>query len=186
MDSSKTNYGNIKAYMDYLKTFKLTQSIFPGRFYTYNYKFRKDYDWDDLKFYDFMPLAFIFEIDPQTNSAIGMNFHHMPVKARILWLNRLKKLAGQWEKLQVTDKEAFGFKTQSNRPVYKITGLNYPRVYKILMKSKIAIRRYKLDKMFYLRNIDIGSLDEAMNYFAKTYVAVDINAIKSRYANYNP
>jgi len=175
----KPNYKNIRAYLNYLKTFKLTNSIYPGRFYGYTYNFRKDYDWNELKFYDYMPLSFIFEIDPKTNSALGINFHHMPVRPRLLWINRVKQIAKRFE-------EEIQIKDYNSRPVYKIKGLNYPRVYKILLKSKIAIRRYKLDKMFYLRNIDLGNIDEVMRYYAKTYVAVNIDNIKQRYSDYKP
>jgi len=179
MQLEKPNYNNIRAYLNYLKSFKLTNSLYPGRFYAYSYNFKKDYPWDELKFYDYMPLTYIWEIDQKTNTAIGMNFHHMPVKARLLWINRIKQLSKHYgEEIRIKDYES--------RPVYKIQGLNYPRVYKVLMKSKIAIRRYKLDKMFYLRNVDLGSIDDVMRYYAKTYVAVNINHIKSRYSEYKP
>ena len=165
--------------MNYLKGFKMTNRIYPGRFYAYNYNFKKDYDWDDLKFYDYMPLTFIFEIDPKTNTALGINFHHIPVRPRILWLNRVKQIAEMFD-------EEIKIKDYTKRPVYKISGLDYPRVYKVLLKSKIAIRRYKLNKIHYLRNIDIASIDEVMHYYAKTYVAVGISEIANRYSSYRP
>lgn len=171
-------YTNVNEYLKYIKdNFKLTGNINAGRFYHYFYNFSREYPWKELKFYDFFPLTFIFERDGKY--ALGLNFHHLSEKPRHIWLDRVRKLSKQLD-------EQIKIKGLGGRPVYKIYNLDYPRVYKILMKSKIGIRRYRLDRISQLRAVDLAQLDETMKWISKTYMGVTIKQIQKRYLQYKP
>ncbi len=175
--ADKPKYSHIRDYKQYLERFPRTGALKVGSFYSYAYNFQLNYEWDELKFYDHMPLTFIFAIDTEHNHAIGINFHHMPVRPRLLWLNRVKTIAKHVQ-------EEIQIRGLGGRPVYKISGLNYPRVYKVLAKSKIAIRRYRLNEIRFLRKIDVRFIDEVMRYYARTWLGVNIDQIRNRYLKY--
>lgn len=182
MQSKNRQYASIVAYHRYLKKFKYVGNILPGRFYAYVYDFSKDYPYEELKFYDFEPISFIFEILPESNSFLGLNFHHMaPPQVRLLWLNRVIKFARL-----IDDPIQTKFTGGTGRPVFKIGGLNYPRVYQVLRKSKIAIRRYRMDRVSMLRAIPVNEIDEVMRYYSRTYYGTGIKQIIARYQNYKP
>ena len=165
-------------YMDYLDTeFKTTTKLYPNRMYTYDYKFSQDYPYKELKFYDWKPLVYIFEI--RGKYAIGMNFHHIPPKARQIWFDRVEKLSKRLD-------NNIRIKGLGGRPVYKIHGLNYPRVYQVLQKSKISIRKYRFDRMSNVRDVDLRKFREVSSFFANTYFDVDISDIRKRYNIYKP
>lgn len=172
------NLQSIRDYMKFLRdNFKLTRSMRPGRFYTYNYNFSRDYPFEELKYYDFQPFVYIFEVSGKY--AIGINFHHIPVKARMMWFDRIERLS---KRLDTTIR----LKGLGGRPVYRLYGLNYPAVYQVLRKSKIAIRKYRLDRMVQIRAIDIRKFREVSSFFARTYFAVGIKEIIGRYQKYIP
>lgn len=174
-------YSDISEYFKFLNySFERTNNIQVGKFYsfTYHFDFWK-YGWDNVKFYDWYPFSFIFEINAEKNYAVGLNFHHIPLIPRQIWLKRVLKLGSSiGSKVRIVQ---FG-----GRPVFKISGLNYPLVYKVLRKSKIAIRRYNLHKMEDIRAIPIKYVEETLRYYAKTYYGVGINQIWRRYNDYNP
>lgn len=172
------SYTNVNEYLKYIKeNFKTVGNVSAGKFFCFFYNFSREYKWSELKFYDFFPLSFIFERDGKY--AIGMNFHHVPERPRHIWIDRVRKISKHLD-------EQIMIKGLGGRPVYKIYNLNYPRVYKILMKSKIAIRRYRLDRISQLRAVDLAQLDETMKWVSKTYMGVTIKQIQQRYLNYKP
>lgn len=175
---AKPNYNSIAAYHRYLMQFPKTGNLQVGRFYAYLYNFSKDYPFEELKYYDFEPLTFVFSIGPGEYFT-GINFHHMPVRPRILWLNRVIKMARR-----VDTDISTRFTGGTGRPVWRIYGLNYPKVYKVLFKSKIAIRRYRFDRVGMLRTIPINDIDQVMHYYARTYYASNIKQIANRYRKY--
>jgi len=172
------NFKSISDYRHYIKeTFDRIGTVRAGRFYLYFYNFATDYPWDELKFYDWMPLTYVWERDK--THFIGMNFHHMPVRPRLLWMGRVRKLAKQID-------EAIAIKGLGGQPIWKIRNLNYPRVYQILRKSKIAIRRYRLDRVKDLRAVDIRYVEDVMHWIARTYMGVSVKTMTSRYLEYKP
>lgn len=178
--AEKPRYNSVGAYHRYLMNFPRTGNIQVGRFFTYLYDFSKDYPYKELKYYDFEPLTFIFSIGPGEYFT-GINFHHIPVRPRLLWLNRVIKLARR-----VDNNISTRFTGGTGRPVYRIYGLNYPLVYRILFKSKIAIRRYRFDRVSLLRAIPVNDVDQVMRYYARTYYGVGYEQIVSRYKKYRP
>jgi len=172
------NYGGINDYVKYLKTeFKPEGTIIPGRFYTMNYKFSLDYKDDKLKFYDFMPLYYCFE--KWDGGVVGMNFHHMPIQARTVWLDRVRNMSSQIDAM-------IPYIDFRNPRIYRIPGLNYPQVYKLLMKTKIAIRRYRYDRMYDVRAVPLQNVWEVLHFYSRTYFGCTIKDIDQRWLHYNP
>jgi hypothetical protein len=172
---------NIKSVTDYLKylrtNFNKDTIIRPGRFYSYHYDFSRDYPIKELRFYDFEPLIFCFETFG--NYFLGLNFHHIPPKSRQIWFDRIEKISKELN--TVVKMRGLG-----GRPIYRIYGLNYPKVYQVLRKSKIAIRKYRKDRVYHLRAIDIRKFREVSSFFANTYFDINVNEIISRYNKFRP
>ena len=178
--SEVPNYKSLPEYIKFLKT-ELPQpvnKIYPGRFYCYNYKFAMDnIPYSKLKFYDYMPLIYCFEV--KQFGWVGINFHHMPVDARNFWLNKLIKLS---EKVE----EQIRYVDVENKRLYKIPNFNYPKCYMILKKSKIAIRQYLTKRAKNLRPVPLWLIRDVMQFYARTYYGVGINQIDARYRAYRP
>lgn len=163
-----TNYGLITEYISYLKTFKRSATIRPGYFYLYNYAFYEHYPIEELKFYDYWPLTFVFQImrKPQGQYFLGMNFHHMPVKARQYWLNRVKRMARVYF-------EKGG--------VRRLPAFNYDNATKVMRKGKLTVRQYRNEAVRNLRIVPLEELDTLMKFYAKTYYGVTIAQVRAKY-----
>jgi len=169
---------SISDYFKYLRTnFKFTRKIVPGRMYSYHYNFSKEYPREEVRLYDYEPLVFIFEV--RGKYALGMNFHHMPPKPRMIWFDRISKLSRRLD-------ETVRIRGLGGQPVYRIYGLNYPKVYQVLRKTKVAIRKYRLDRITNARAIDLRKFKEVSAFFARTYFDANIADIRMRYNKFVP
>jgi len=166
-------YGNIVEYIKYLQSFKRASIIRPGYFYVYEYDFMTHYPIEELKFYDYMPLSFVFTIINGKDRRYfqGLNFHHMPVKARQWWLAKVKTMARTYF-------DRGGFR--------RIPGLDYAALSKIMRKGKFGVRNYRFESVRNLREVPLNDLDEVLKFYAKTYYAVTIGQIQVRYNSFRP
>jgi hypothetical protein len=164
---------NLSSYRKYIReNLKVTKDFKLGGFYSYNYKFSLDYEFDKLKFFDWLPISFIMNINMEKKTFVGLNLHHMPVKSRQIWLSRLKK-------------------RYPNK--FEIGGIKLLReladedlATKLLLKSKIAIRNYRFDRVRDLRIISLDQIEEIIRFYSNTYFAVNMNQINNRYNQYIP
>jgi hypothetical protein len=178
INTTKPRYNSIQSYLKLLRKFPRTGQLQVGRFYCFSYKFLEEYDWEILRHFDFLPLTYIFS--RTVKHAIGINFHQIPPLPRQIWLSRVKQISQHvGEPIEIRG-------LLGGRPVYKIRGLNYPRVWQILRKTKVAIRKYRVNEIHQLRSIDLRVIDEVMKYFANTYVSSNIQNIRKRYNQYRP
>lgn len=168
---------NINQYIQFLrKNFKRESAVRTGFMYSYNYLFTdaddfEDKKYDDVKFYDFNPLTFVYEIKPKTKTFFGINFHHMPIQPRLLWLNRVKKL----------NERPFE-KEGANR----LFGMRYNVLKLLFKKSTVAVRQYHFTRVKELRIVPNVDWETVMNIYSRTYYGVRLNDIENRYRRFVP
>ena len=163
------SYIDINDYLKYLnESTQRVSSLQLGAFYTYNYNFYKDKrPYDEVKFYDKVPLIFLFDFKKSKNGSnlfFGLNFHHLPVKSRQIWLSRIKKIHSQ--------------AMQKNK---RMNTVDYRQLFYMFKKSTIGVRQYRLEAVSRNRRVPTDNLDEIMKYYAKTYYGVTYDQVASKY-----
>jgi len=167
----KSEFGALTKYVKFIKTnFPVAQTIKPGNFYAYTYRFdKKSEPYNVLKFWDVMPFAFVYELHKNKENEKmfrAINFHHVPVRPRQLWLNRTVKITG----------EAFA----ENKRLHRLA--SWQRLYIMMKKiSKKSVRQYYLKRMIQPRQIPNDRVEEVIKYYAKTYYGVSISQIEAQY-----
>jgi hypothetical protein len=164
----KMDYGSIVEYNRYLNGFKRAKTLRAGYFYVYKYNFYKNYPIQELKYYDYRPLVFIFNVTNRENGKyfIGINFHHLPVKARQFWLRKLQSIAKRYFNMG---------------GVQRIPGLNYDTLQKVMKKSIFGVRQYRANAIKDLREIPLDKLEDIMKFYAKTYYGITIREVQAKY-----
>jgi len=158
-------YSSFNNYLEYLKSnFRINSVIRKGHFYTYLYKFGKDYPDDILKYFDWWPLTFIFDVNYDKKYFVGMNLHHMPVLSRQIWVSRLKKVSAE--------------NFENNKQPIRI---NYPSLISMFKKSGFIVRNYRMDRVNLLRKVQLNSVDEVVRYYSDTYYKVSYEQSANRY-----
>lgn len=170
-------YININEYILYLrKTYKRNNNLKIGQMYSYQYLFNKapNFDKQDpnkIKFYDFYPITFVFDIDFDNDTLFGLNFHHLPVKSRMMWLDRTKKIS----------------EIQFAKPgVNRIPALRYPQLKAMFRKSVFGIRQYKMERFRDLRIIPNEKWEEVFDFYSRTYYGVTLRAVANKYRTFIP
>ena len=170
-------YININEYILYLrKNFRRSNNLKTGLMYSYQYMFNKDpkfqkADYDKVKFYDFCPLTFVFDINSDTDTFFGLNFHHLPIKARRLWLTRVMKIS----------------KIQFRKPgANRIPFLMYHQLKSMFRKSTFGVRQYKWDRIKDMRIIPNERWEEVIEYYSRTYYGVTLRAVQNKYRMFIP
>lgn len=156
---------NLQTYLQYLKDTGIPSSrVITGRFYTYSYMFDKSRDFSELKFYDVYPLVFVYKQRGQ--NFMALNFHHIPPKAREIWLSRARFLSG--------------YLLENDRRVTNLT--NFNQLYNMFKKASTAsVRQYKKERVRHLRRVEAENLDEIMKFISNTYFGISVPAMISRY-----
>lgn len=157
-----------------------TNILRPGYFYTYNYRFDLNphfpkLSYDEVRFYDWYPLVFIYDVyrEKKTNNLVyrGLNFHHLPVRSRRLWLTRLKKYIDHDEIEEDT----------------KIKPLvDYSNLRSLFIKATFGIRNYRRDRMFNIQRVPNYKLDSYLGFAAKTYFASTLAEVGLNYKSFDP
>lgn len=164
---------NLQEYVSFIRKsnlLKRTGQVREGFFYTYFYFFRTDQvKMDKLRFYDRFPLILCLQVLPN-GYFIGINFHHIPVFARNFILNRMNR----------------SFPRQFNTNGYNKLNINIQSLLAFLKKSKIAVRKYKFDRVRELRSVENVIIKDLAQFSGRTYFRATITAINNRYRNYNP
>ncbi|MEM4260889.1 MAG: hypothetical protein QXG00_06635 [Candidatus Woesearchaeota archaeon] len=164
----KYSYANINDYIRYINEhFIKTGTLSSGQIYVYRYLFNKDPNFNkkpfnEIKFYDFMPASYIFNINMKTKTFFGLNFHHLPLYDRRVWLARVSNFQN------------------------KMTGqlnikLKYQALKALMRKSILGVRQYRFDRVLDLRLIPYEQWINLFNFYAKTYYAVTIDQVESKY-----
>jgi hypothetical protein len=175
-------FSSVKKYWDYINhNFYRVNSIIPFRMYSFSYHFKTDNieDWKiKLKLYDYFPLIFCFRVEG--SDFWGLNFHHLPLQARLNWLDRLREISKNANEIV----PYIDFSIGDN---YKLQTIPYPLVYKMSnRKDKIAIRRYRMKGVLNLRLINLALVDDSLKFISSTYLDGNIQKINMRYRNYQP
>jgi len=167
----KSEFGNLARYVRFVKdNFPIAKVIRPGNFYVCVYRFnRKTEPYSVLKFYDIYPFIFVYELHKNKDKDKmfrGINFHHVPIRSRKLWLGRTKRLIG----------ESF----DENKRLIRLAA--WQRLFVMMKKlSKASVRQYYLKRVVQPRLVPNDRVDELLNYYAKTYYGVSINQIEAQY-----
>lgn len=173
-DSRERVYNNARAYLNFIKDFPRVTMPKTGRFYCFTYAFHvnpyyKEHP-EDKKYLDFQPCDLCFANRPAKEIFYCINVHNMPVKSRILLLNKIKK---DYE-------QAF-----DHRRAF-IPGLNYKKLFRYLKKIGVAVRCYRYDRVVIMREIPAEQIDETFRYYANFYYQTNYSAIVNKYNVYRP
>lgn len=155
-------------------------SIEAGNFYAYNYRFDLNPDFRNLdprvvKFYDFYPLAFVYDTYVTKDGYHcfrGLNFHHLPVQSRKIWLSRLKTIMN----VPLIEAESEDFEVLTI----------YETLYSMFKKATFGVRNYRFDRVLNLRWMDSIILPQIMEYQAKTYFNVTLSEVAMVYNAFKP
>ena len=162
-------FGVLNEYIKHIRTFKFNKIIRNGFLYTYKYLFIKNptfrsQPFSKVKFYDFWPATFVFEVKPKTKTFFGINFHHMPVRARKIWLFRISKAKQKPERIRIL----------------------YSRLKRLDKKSTFAVRQYRMDRGFEYRRIPFADWNFLFNFYARTYFGTTVDNVAARYRRFRP
>ncbi len=169
---------NMSDYLNASQEFSEPSSkIIPGKFYTFAYDYFlnpdiKNVPKDVLNYYDTMPLVYVFNLRKSKNGNAlyyeCLNLHHLPLKTRKIWLNKLSKVAGNF-----MDNES-----HITLP---------PSLLKTLMiKPSFGYRQYHINRIKYLKTIPFKNIRKLAEFAAPTYDNVQYQQVAERYSLYNP
>jgi hypothetical protein len=141
-----------------------------GYMYAFYYDFDvTDYSNDIVRYFDHLPLAFITQVISKHNMMQGINLHHMPLKIREMWHQRIKFVARIGQMLRL------------GRKIDRMSWLNYQRMVIIFRDSKYAVRNYKIGNIKDVRQIPLDQIDELMQYYAQTYYGASYSQMVSQF-----
>tara|TARA_R110000765_G_scaffold149893_1_gene252556 strand:+ start:1501 stop:2064 length:564 start_codon:yes stop_codon:yes gene_type:complete len=163
------------------KNSKLTSKVIPGYFYTFDYSYNIDKinksakRKDQMSYYDRKPLAFIFNYYKSKDGKIiaeGLNFHHMPVRSRLLLLNIFSKIAPS------TTSKDFRI-TLSPDSMKKL-------IKRLFIKSKFVFRQYSINRIQRPMQITYSDMKELSRYTPETFESRQFDEVILNYKLYNP
>lgn len=165
----KSHYGQVVKYVKHLKQFPRATRILPGNFYAYFYMFDRTLPYNEIKYWDLMPLSFIYETYKTKDGekmARGINLHHSPVRPRQIWLSRAKNIVN----------EDF----DRNSRLIRLTRwrLLYLMMRKLSLKS---VRQYNMMNMRQIRQIPNDMIEETLKFYAKTWYGINIGRVEKDY-----
>ena len=157
-------------FLDYVKQFNFVTMMFTGYMYTFNYQFIWNKKFPDIdigikRFYDYYPVTFIFKENRKAKSYYGLNFHHLPVASRRIWLSRV----------------ATRFKADNNRIFAK-----YEQIKPLFYKSTYAVRQYQWKRIRHLRMIPYKKWGEILEFTPRTYFAASLKEVEMQYRKFIP
>lgn len=177
-----SKYKSLSGYKLFVsKNSKLSSRVIPGFFYTfdYSYDFNKNGKSpkrkDQISYYDRKPLAFIFNYYKTKDGNVmaeGLNFHHMPVRSRLLLLNVFTKIA------PFTTNKDFRI-TLSPDSVKKL-------IKRLFIKSKFVFRQYSINRIQRPMQIAYSDMKELSRYIPETFESRQFDEVVLNYKLYNP
>lgn len=181
MTARERVYNSRQEYLDFIKDFPKVSNPVVGRFYCFTYAFHVNPYYKKhpgaKKGLDFQPCDLCFA-KKKMKDVTGqeriyfycINVHNMPVKSRILLLNRIKR----------------DYEQAFEKPKAKIPGLNYPKLLAYLKKVGIAVRCYREDRVVLMREIPSEMIDETFRYYANFFYGTNFQAVVKKYEAYRP
>lgn len=167
-------FNNLKSYLKLVQTFPKAPFPKAGQFICFNYFFHLNplyKDRPDLKKYlDFFPLDLCIAVQPKKKSFMCINFHALPLKAREFLLKILKRT----------------YPSQMENDRIRIPGLSYKKLFRMLKKIGVSVRKYIFQRVRQLRYVPGDQLEIALKFFAQTWYASNYRGIQSRYNKYRP
>lgn len=144
-----------------------------GQFYSFVYDYLESPLYHKLppkeqRFYDRQPVIFFYGYHKNKDYIEGLNFHLMPVEARLLWLEAVDSLTSG----AITN----------NRRVDLPTDI----LKKINSKNDAAVRIYKLDRMEQVHRLDSSKLKPVMVGQARTFEGAGYGTVELRYRTWHP
>lgn len=145
-----------------------------GRFVCFTYNFHTNPLYikhpEKKKYLDFQPFDLVIAVRPKKSIFMCVNFHHLPVITRQIFLAKLKK----------------DYESNFERPKTVISGINYKKLFKYLKKIGVAVRTYRFERVMSLREVPSDMIDETMKYYANFYYKTTYKGMVNKYVNYRP
>ena len=166
-----SEFGRIAKYVKYLRQFPRAGQVKPGNFYAYVYDFDKETEpYRVIKFWDTMPFTFVYELNaPIKGMYRGINFHHVPVRPRQIWLARANQLVEE--------------DMRANKRLVRLS--RWYILFHMLKKlSKKSVRNYYMERTHKLRRIPNDAVAQAMRYYANTYYGINISNVEKEYLKF--
>jgi hypothetical protein len=147
-----------------------------GYFYSYEYDFVKDPKNKELKYYDTMPLSFVYYVDK--GDFWGLNVHHCPVEFRedILrymfgdnWWKQNGGEKGLNKSVKSKIKKMFTSGGKPKATEFKKISKNYKQLMNVYSDVSLIVRRYKISRKSNDIRINPVALPELVQYTANTY-----------------
>lgn len=174
------NFNSLSEYEKQVKQWGQTSKIKAGYFFSYNYAFIKDKKNPQLKYYDTMPLAFVYYV--KGDDFWGINLHHAPVEFRedILrylfgdkWMDSQEGFFGKAKQVAATIKQKlkrlFTSKGTPKKTEFKKISKNYKQLMKVYSDASLMVRRYKVSRSTESYTINSTGMPLLMQYTAPTY-----------------
>jgi len=163
------------------KNGKRTSKVIPGSFYTYDYSYNSSIVGksqkvkDQISYYDRKPLIFVFNYYRAKNGEIfaeGLNFHQMPVKARIYLLSVFKKISPS--------------NTEKDLRINISPNTLKTMIKRMQIKSKFVFRQYNINRIQRPMQISFSDMKELIKYTPETYNSRQYDEVVLNYRLYNP
>lgn len=168
---------DVRGLTDYIKAindFPMSTKLEPGKFYSYGYQFDKGAPYDQLRFYDYHPLTYIYWVGKSKSGkpiAMGINFHRLPVQIRYTLINKIFKA----ENVDPT--------TVTARKRLKQT---YETLKPFLKKIKFAVRMYRIDRMRKTRTVHLRYVRQLLTFYPETLYKATIRELFDEYLQFKP
>lgn len=176
MNDKKLKYNSINEYLKYIREnlprIKVPQA---GLLVQMNYLFTLNPDYkkhpEKKKGLDFFPIDLILATQPSKKLMLCVSLHNFPVATRQILIARIRKEYPN----PFTDK-----------PRIRIPGMNYFKMLRYLKKMKIAIRKYRYERIKDFRVIPTEHLDTLLKFYPNTFYGTNYNAKVRDYNRYIP
>lgn len=160
-------FGSIRNYNEFLRSFPRMQRLFRGNFYAFTYDFDLNQRFEKIKYWDLVPLIFVTgRIKSKKNIIQGINFHHLPINIRLVYLNLIKKISTA--------------EFENDRRLVRLA--KYEALFKMFRKAtKFGVRNYDMRNIKGLRKVPNSNIEEALRYYARTYYGINISNVEKNY-----
>jgi hypothetical protein len=138
-----------------------------GKIYTFGYLFHQSPSFDrknvkEIKFYDFYPATFVFDVDVKQHLFHGFNLHIIPPSARSRWIELINT-----------------FVTKDKLDPKKFIILKH--LFKI---SSFAMRQYYMRRVKNFREVPVDKWHEMFNMYANTTFGATTAEISAKYLSF--
>ena len=163
-------HNSVISYIKHINTYPSPSPRFPkiGRIYIFEYLFNYGKDFNNLnnreeiKFSDFVPATFVWNIDIRAKRFSGFNLHSVPIFRRTKWIELLRNYAGE-----NTDKEK-----------------NFLPLKRLFKDSPFGMKQYSMNKVRKFREIPENNWIDLLKYDANTTMGATSNEIVAKYLSF--